>query len=235
MRLVIGLMVTLVIGVVFLNILATPFTNAATENATDVESVVTGAAETTQTVTLPRTHWYGDTTGLSVSCATDAGATVNSIDSTRLIVTLGSLSTSTTQNCTTTFVDEKQKSDGSGVKEFVGIVKIIPLLVSLAVLGAAFVGLAVGASAATGRSFGGIGRIAGQGMDIAALLVLLVGMFLVDTIENFIDTAQTTYDNLPEFSGVSSLLSIVLIGYLLSIASLAIGGVIGRFRGRGMA
>ena len=229
MKLVLTLMVSVVLGAVFLNILADSFTGATSETATQTISYVTAGGETTATGTLTRKHWYADNTGLTAACATDTGTTPTAIDATRFIVTVSGLTASTTQNCVITHRSDKVDGDGN-IKSFVGIVKIAPLLVALTLLGASFALIGFGAAATRGKDIGPFGQQAGGGIGIAAFLVILVGFFLLDTIENFIDTAQTTYDNLPEFSGVSSLLGIVIIGYVLSIITLGIGGVAGGVR-----
>lgn len=231
MKLVLTLMVSVVLGAVFLNILSDSFTNATSEAATQTISYTTGAAETTATGVLTRKHWYADATGLSAACATDTGTTPATVDATRFIVTVSGLTASTTQDCVITHRSDKINSDGN-VKSFVGIVKIAPLLVALTLLGASFALIGFGAAAARGKDIGPFGQQAGGGIGISAFLVILVGFFLLDTIEDFIDTAQTTYDNLPEFSGVASLLGIVIIGYVLSIITLGIGGVASGVRGQ---
>jgi hypothetical protein len=230
-KLILGIMVGIIIGAIFLTILAIPFTSASTEAATDDEAVTTALGETTATITLPDEHWYADNTSLTAVCGTDPFPST-ALDATRLVVTLSGLTEDTTQNCTTTFLREKQNSDGT-VKAFVGILKIAPLMVALALLGASFVGVGLGGSNIAGRSFRGIGGEQSTGVNIASFLVLLVGMFLIDSIESFIDNAQVTYDNLPEFAGVASLLSIVVIGYVLSIITMGVGGAVGGLRGAG--
>ncbi len=226
MKMVLGIMVTLVLGVLFLNVLATPFTNSSTEASSQTFSVITGAADTTQPVTLASQHWFADTTQLTVACATDTAAVAQSLDTTRLIIVVGVLTVSTTQDCIVTHLREKQKSNGD-VKEFVGVLKILPLLTAISVLAASFAGVALGGSNILGKSVGGFGGRQSATVDMGSFIVLLVGMFLIESIEGFVDTAQVTYDNLPEFSGTSSLLSIVLIGYVLSMITLGLGGAAG--------
>lgn len=223
MGIVIGLMVLLVIGMVFMNILAVPLTNSSTETTSQDFT----QASDPDTFALTDEHWYADCTGIAVT-NTVGSVACDSVSANRMSVVVSGQSSGTT---TVSYVREKEYSSGASLgqtKEFVGIIKIVPLLIALGILGAAFVGIGIGALAATGKSAGGFSF--GTGLDVAAFIVLVVGFFLFEAIEGFTESAQLTYENLPEFSGVSSILGIVLIGYILSLVSMAIGGVVGRFR-----
>ncbi len=222
---IIAIMLVIIFGSVFVELMIDPLDDALTVATTDVESVTTGAAETTGSITLISQHWHNDETSLAVSCATDA-APGFTLAGYRVTVNLTGLTVGTTQDCTTNFLAETDE-------DFSGIAKLLPLFITIATLGAVFLAVGLGVSQATGKqlSVGGASLGGSGGIGLSQFVVLLVGVILIPTINDFVNDAQLAYSIVPEYVGVGALLDLVVIGFVLAIISLGVGGAIGKVRG----
>ncbi len=213
---VLALLLVIIIGVVFVELFSPNLRGVVTEAATDTETVTTGVAETTGTVTLATQHWFSDLTQLTVSCATDTAPTV-ALAANRTTVNLSGLTVSTVQVCTTNFLTEV--SD-----QFANIVKIVPLLAALGIISAGFGAIGVGALAASGKTASAGGFSAGGSINMQSFIVAFVALLLISTVNDFTSSAVTEYANQPDFTGVSGILSLVDISYVLAAVSFMIGG-----------
>jgi len=219
-----GLLISIILGVVFIEIFSPSLRTVATDPITEVDSITTAAAVTTATLTLNNESWHNDNTSLTVVCATDAapGFTLG-VD--RVSVALTGLTAATTQDCTSNYITE-------GSEDFINIIKVVPLLAAIGVVSAAFGAIALGGLAVAGRSVGVGGQEIGGGISVANSITALVGLLLIETISSFTGSATTEYANQPEFTGVSSLLSLVVISYVLAVVSILLGGGASIIRGR---
>ena len=217
---IIGLLVVIIIGTIGLVVVEGPFRTALTTVQTDVESVTTGAAETTGTVTLANAHWFADETQLTVTCVTDAspGFTVGA---TRLTVALTGLTVATTQDCTTTFLGENPDVDA------IDFVELIPFFVVLAIVGASFtvggqgIGSARSSGVFTGGGFGGL-----QVSNMMNLIVsIIVGVIMLPILITFILLVDVPYTNQPEVVGVTAMLVLITLGYVFALVGSAIGAL----------
>ena len=221
MKLVLGLLMVIVLGTAFVVIFEGPLRGATSVAAVDTETVTTGAAETTGTVTLATRHFFSDETQLAVTCDTDASPGFT-IDATRLIVNLTGLTVSTANICTTTFLTEDPDN------EAVDLIQLLPFIAMMGIISAGLGGVAVGVSTGTGK-----GRLSGLmgGVNIGGFLILLVGVILVEVVVDFVGDVSTVYANQPEFVGVGAVSGLVTISYVIGIFSLGIGSLVGAGRG----
>ncbi len=220
MKLILGIVISIVLGMAFLNIFADPLDDVVSAVATDVETVTTGVAETTGSVTLATQHFFSSVLNLTVSCVTDA-APGFTLAADRVTVNLSGLTASTVQVCTTTF-----QTEGTG--DFEAIVELVPLFMVIAVLGIALGGAAVGVGAA---GFGpsklqGIGA----GISVGGFVVALLSVILLPVINGFVGDSNAIYSIRPEYTGVDALIDLVTVGYAISILTFMIGGGIGAAR-----
>jgi len=218
---IIALLVVIIIGTIGLVVVEGPFRTALTTAQTDAETVTTGVAETTATITLPNAHWFADTTQLTATCATDTGSTVTAIDATRLVVTLGNLTASTVQVCTTTFLGENPDVDA------IDFVELIPFFVVLAIVGASFTvgGQGIGSARSSGVfSGGGFGGL--QVSNMMNLIVsIIVGVIMLPILITFILLVDVPYTNQPEVVGVTAMLVLITLGYVFALVGSAIGAL----------
>ena len=63
-----------------------------------------------------------------------------------------------------------------------------------------------------------------MGGNLENLIVIMVGVILVPVVLSFVQLSSDAYSIAPEFVGVSAILPLVSIGYILSLMSTAFGG-----------
>ena len=211
-----GLVVGVIIALLAVVIIESPVTSSSTVSASEVESVVTASGVTTANAPLDNKHWYSDNTSVTVSCATDANPTIGALDADRQGINVSGLTAGTTQNCTVGYL--KAQADST-----VGIVlSIIPFLLLMGGLLSAFGGTYLGVKAGMGS---------GMGSSISNLVVIFVGIVLIPVILSFSTLASDAYSNAPEYIGVTAILPLVSIGYVLSLLGSAFGGFAPKVRG----
>tara|TARA_B100000029_G_scaffold45384_1_gene41861 strand:+ start:16929 stop:17603 length:675 start_codon:yes stop_codon:yes gene_type:complete len=194
-------------------IIESPVTASSTVSTTDTAtSVVTGAGVTTGTLTLAKKHWYNTNKDLTISCATDgdvsSGATISSD---RRTVSLTALTAGTTQNCTPTYLAEISDTTISIV------LKIVPFLLMVGALLSSFGSVFVGARAGMGGGFG-MGAL-------STVILVFIGVVLIPIVLSFSDLVSEAYSIAPEYIGVTAILPLVSIGYVLSLLGTAFGGL----------
>ena len=204
-----GLVVAVIISLLAVVIIEQPVTASNTQAGSDTVSTVTASGVTTANVSLSAEHWYSNTKSVTASCATDANPTIVSLDADRRGVNLSGLTAATTQDCNISFL--KAQDD-----QTVGIVlAIIPFLLLMGGLVSAFGASYIGVKAGMGTGLGG---------NLENLVVIMVGVILVPVVMSFITLSSNAYQYAPEYIGVSAILPLVSIGYILSLMSTAFGG-----------
>jgi len=204
-----GLVIGVIVALLAVVIIASPIQGASTVTASETESVVTASGVTTAVIPLDEKHWYSDNTGVSVSCATDASPTVGALTANRQGINVSALTASTTQVCTLEYL----KAQGDST---VGIVlSIVPFLLLMGGLLSAFGGTYAGIKAGMGD---------GMGSMVTNLITTFIGIVLIPVILSFSSLASAEYTNQPEFIGVTAILPLVSIGYVLSLLGSSFGG-----------
>ncbi len=213
---IMGVVVALVVILAFLVIFVGILDPIVSDPAVDTETVTTGVAETTGTVTLATVHFFTDTTQMTVSCVTDT-APGFTLAANRLTVNLTGLTVSTVQVCTTNFVTPDTDT-------WVPIAELIPLFASVAALGLALGGVAAGAGAAgLGGAVGARASAVVGPVNMQALVTALIAVVLIPVIVLFVDDADADLVIRPEYTGAQPLLAIVVIGYVIGTFSLFAG------------
>lgn len=247
MRLSIALTVTIVVALLGIQVLASPLvesTTTTTQYACEVDRV--RAREETGTITcaLPSPSFYRTETrdlevqsfanpqvkGFAITSALNPirvrnthmvwdaeGVTAGdiSVDSSgqtlsievRAIVTLrDDPGQNVDGHLTVSYLTEDLET-GTGVN---AILLLIPFLV--------LIGVITGTLATTGYKT--YGALQGEGGgSIGDVLVLVVGVVMIPVIIVFLNGARDTYEVTPEFTGVSTVLGLVLIGYVLNLVA----------------
>lgn len=204
-----GLVIAVIISLLAVVIIEQPVSASSTQAGSDTVAVTTASGVTTANVSITAKHWYNTNKDVTASCVTDANPTIGTVDADRLGVNLSGLSASTTQDCTIGYLTPQDDST-------VGIVlAIIPFLLLMGGLVSAFGASYVGVKAGMGSGMGG---------NLENLIVIMVGVILVPVVLSFVSLSSDAYSIAPEFVGVSAILPLVSIGYILSLMSTAFGG-----------
>ena len=212
---VVGLLFGIVLAMLAAVIIEGPITDGATAS---FASTLTGASSTSKTVTLTLadTHWYNTNKSLTVSGATSGDETANTaVGADRKTLTI--TGDNVAQDWTITQLAETSNTTLNIV------LKIFPFLVVIASLGAAFGGIFVSVR-------GGLNE--GLGMDVVmSILVVFIGAVLIPIVLSFTTLADDSYKIAPEFIGVTIMLPLVAIGYILGLVAVAFGSIAPGVRG----
>ncbi len=220
MKGVFGLVLATIVGLLAVTIIAVPTTSASTTAGSTTGSF-TSSGTGTGDVTLGSAHWRASTTDMSVSCTPSGGSASDvtsgaSLNSARTVVALTGLTASTAYSCTVTYLAEISDST-------VGIVlKIVPFLLLIGSISASFGGAYLGVK-------GGMGSGSGAGA-LKEMIPLLVAIILIPVVISFADLVSTTYTDLPEFIGISAIIPLVTISYVLGILGSSFQAVAPRVR-----
>jgi len=219
MRSLVFVILAVVVGLLFVDIAATSLDTATTTQRTQVTSVVaTALGAGTLALALP--NYYTDRTNMTITGATDgalnnASSTIDA-DRNGLTFLAGALTNSATQNITVVHLSETTDDDA------VGIIQIVPFLFVMGIITTTVFGAFLGGQRATG---------ARGGLDIQQFVIVLVGLILIGTVTSFVGSTNDTYSVRPEYIGVTAVLPLVTIGYVIGLLSQLIGTGIGRARG----
>ena len=207
-----GLLFGIILALLALVIIEGPVTDGITDVATEVITATSDATTADAVVTLANAHWYSSTKSLTVSASADGDVTATTtIGSDRKTLTIGTLTTGTAQTFTITQLAETSNTTLNIV------LKIFPFLVLIASIGAAFGGIFVGVR-------GGMNE--GLGMDVVmSILVVFIGAVLIPIVLSFTTLADDSYKIAPEFIGVTIMLPLVAIGYILGLLAMAFGSI----------
>jgi hypothetical protein len=217
---ILTIIVALVVGLLFLEIFSTPLTNVVTTAQTQTTAVVFDASGD-GSMTLNSLNWFTDTTRMTVTSALDGAITGDAtLGTDRLSLAIADHTVSTTSNVTVVHRSEDTTSDA------VPILTIVPFFAVMITLGSALFGTFVGARAAVKKGGGLFGAANLQGF-----VVLLIGIILIGVVNSFVDNASDEYTIQPDYVGVSAVLPLVMIGYVLTIISLAVGTGVAAFGG----
>ncbi len=214
MKTVMALLIVIVLGLLGGQFIATPLTSAITTEGTDTETVTTGAAITTGTVTLATAHWYSDTTELTIVCATDGDVTAGAtVAANRKSIALTGLTAATTQVCVTTYQEEDAANAQLNI-----VLKTFPFLILMAVVAAGLAEAGLGGAAV-------LGKREGTADMLEAFIVVFFGVVLLPVVLAFISDIRTTYTNMPAYIGVLTILPIVGIAYVLALLGVAMNAI----------
>ena len=220
MKGVFGLVLATIVGLLAVVIIAVPTSSASSETASST-GTFTSSGTGTGDVTLASPHWRASTTDMSVSCTPSGGSASDatagaSLNTARTLVSLTGLTASTAYSCTATYLAEISDST-------VGIVvKIVPFLLLIGSISASFGGAYLGVK-------GGMGSGSGAGA-LKEIVPLLVAIILIPVVISFADLVTTTYADLPEFIGISAIIPLVTISYVLGILGSSFQAVAPRVR-----
>jgi len=221
MKGVFGLVLATIVGLLAVVIIATPTTEASTEAGSTTEAVVTASGVTIGSVTLDSKHWRVSKTDLTVACTPAGGSAADftsgaTLGANRTTLALTGLTASTTYSCTVSYLAEIADST-------VGIVlKIVPFLLLIGSISASFGGAYLGVK-------GGMGSGSG-GSALKEIVPLLVSIILIPVVISFSNLVGTTYTDLPEFIGISAVLPLITISYVLGILGSSFQSVAPRVR-----
>jgi hypothetical protein len=221
MKKIMVLLLTVVLTLLGSVVMEGPVTESATDVTSQTNSITTAVGETTATQTLSSEHWYSDETELTVVCATDGDVTSGiTLGADRKAITLTGLTADTTQDCEATYLDEIDDATMAIT------LKIIPFLVIMIGIMAALGGVGLGVMSVAGRA--NIGATVIQGV-----MTIFIGVILVPVVLNFQNNASTTYSIAPEYIGVSSVVSLCGIAYILALLGSAVGAFAPQIRSFG--
>lgn len=219
MKGVFGLVLATIVGLLAVVIIATPTTQASTTAGSQSASF-TADGSGNGSVVLDNKHWRSSKTDLSVSCVqsgTTADATSGAtLGADRKTVSLTGLTANTAAVCTATYL---QEIDDSTVAI---VLKIIPFLLLIGSISASFGGAYMGVR----------GGMSGSGANsLKEVVPLMISVILIPVIISFSDLTKTTYSDLPEFIGISAVLPLITISYVLGVLGSSFGAVAPRVRG----
>ncbi len=206
-----------VVGLLFVDIASTSLDTATTAQQTEAVTV-TATALGAGTLALTNQNYFTDRTEMTITGATD-GALNNAsstVDADRNGITFlaGALTNSSTQIITVVHLSEDTTDDA------VGIIQIVPFLFVMGII----------TSTVFGTFLGGRAGLSGE-FKIQEFVTILVGLILIGTITTFVDSTDTTYSVRPEYVGVTAVLPLVTIGYVIGLLSGLVGFGAGKAKG----
>ena len=200
----VGLLLLTVVALIGASIIEGPLSTASTESKT-----VTVGANATAALQPP--SWYRTATansgaprGVSIT-GLKAATTFTGVSADGRTATF-----SDAQEAGTTITYLGQMDDATVVI----ILKIIPLFMVLAAVGASVGGAYLGVTGGT----------RGDGV-MTTVISVITGAVLVPVILSFVATANETYTLAPEFVGITSVTTLVTIGFVLAILGSVVGAV----------
>ncbi len=213
MNRLIFVILAVVVGMLFVDIASTSLDDATTNERTQVTSVVStggGPGRGAGTLALGLQNYFTDRTNMTITGAVD-GALNNAsstIDADRNGITFlaGALTGTTTQDITVVHRTEDTADDA------VGIIQIVPFLFVMGII----------TSTVFGSFLGGRAGLSGQ-FKITEFVTILVGLILIGTVTTFVASTNATYAVRPEYVGVTSVLPLVTIGYVIGLLSGLVG------------
>ncbi len=217
MNRLIFVILAVVVGMLFVDIASTSLDDATTDERTQITSVVATAAGA-GTLALGLQNYFTDRTNMTITGATD-GALNNAsstIDADRNGITFlaGALTNSSTQDVTVVHRTEDIDDDA------VGIIQIVPFLFVMGII----------TSTVFGSFLGGRAGLSGQ-FKITEFVTILVGLILIGTVTTFVASTNATYAVRPEYVGVTAVLPLVTIGYVIGLLSGLVGFGAGKAKG----
>ena len=211
----IGIIMAILFLTLGLNLIRDPFTDIVTVETSEVISS-TADASGGDTIVLSSTHFFTDTEDLIVVGATDGDVTSGAtVGSDRKTLTLSTLTASTTQDITVTYLADK----GGTVDP---LWKAVPFFVLVVVV-----------AAALGGGFAGGMGLANQNMSsriLSGVIVVLIGGILTGVQASFVDSTAIAYANAPGFTGITMGLPLIDLAYVLVLLSM----VFAMFAGEGI-
>ena len=217
MNRLIFVILAVVVGMLFVDIASTSLDDATTNERTQVTSVVaTGAGA--GTLALGLQNYFTDRTNMTITGATD-GALNNAsstVDADRNGITFlaGALTNSATQDITVVHRTEDTADDA------VGIIQIVPFLFVMGIITSTVFGSFIGGKAGLSGSF-----------KITEFVTVLVGLILIGTVTSFVASTNDTYAIRPEYTGVTAVLPLVTIGYVIGLLAGLVGFGAGKAKG----
>ncbi len=217
MNRLIFVILAVVVGMLFVDIASTSLDDATTDERTQVTSVIATAAGA-GTLALGLQNYFTDRTNMTITGATD-GALNNAsstVDADRNGITFlaGALTISATQDITVVHRTEDIADDA------VGIIQIVPFLFVMGII----------TSTVFGSFLGGRAGLSGQ-FKITEFVTILVGLILIGTVTTFVASTNATYAVRPEYVGVTAVLPLVTIGYVIGLLSGLVGFGAGKAKG----
>lgn len=198
----------IVIALLIANIAESILTDVNTVAGSQVNSVVANGSGA-GTMALSNAHWYTTTKDMTITGATDGDVTANvTVGADRKTLSITGLTASSTQNITAAFLKE-------GTDDFIILLKAVPFLLVIGGLGMAF------ASAFTGIKQGVSGSGGGGMSSMFGFIVVFVGIILIKVVTSFTDDLDATYSIAPEYTGVTSVITMVTIGYVIGLFGFA--------------
>lgn len=198
-----------IIAMLAVIIIASPITDSATDVSSQVISVSPDAGGLGSLI-LTNQHWYTTTKEMTVTGATDGDVTATStVAADRKTISMSGLTPTTAQNFTVTQLVESS-NDTLNI-----VLKIFPFLILMAALASAFGAVFVGAKSGSEGGFGG--------STISSVITVFIGAVLVPVILSFTAQADATYTIAPEFIGITLMLPLVSIGYIMGLLAAAFG------------
>ena len=206
------LLLSIVIALLAAVIIESPVTESATDAATQTTAVTSDGAGA-GSMTLSAQHWYSDTSDMTVTSVLDGDVTgTATLGTDRRTISITGLTASTSSNITATYLGEISDST------IAIILKVVPFLMMIGALVGAFGSTFMGAKSAMGAGDMGAGTI-------GTVIVVFIGVVLIPIVLSFTSLVSTTYSVAPEFIGVTTILPLVSIGYVLALLATGIGGL----------
>ena len=220
MNRLIFVILAVVVGMLFVDIASTSLDDATTTEVTQVTSITSGGTGSlgSGTLALNVQNYFTDRTNMTITGSVD-GALNNAsstIDADRNGITFlaGSMTGTTTQNITVVHRTEDLTDDA------VGIIQIVPFLFVMGIITSTVFGSFIGGKAGLSGSF-----------KITEFVTVLVGLILIGTVTSFVASTNDTYAVRPEYTGVTAVLPLVTIGYVIGLLAGLVGFGAGKARG----
>jgi len=217
MNRLIFVILAVVVGMLFVDIASTSLDDATTDSTTETVSVTSDAAGA-GALALTAQNYFTDRSSMTITAVTD-GALNNAsstVDADRQGITFlaGALTVSTTQDITVVHLTEDLTDDA------VGIIQIVPFLFVMGII----------TSTVFGSFLGGRAGLSGN-FKITEFVTILVGLILIGTVTSFVASTNATYAVRPEYTGVTAVLPLVTIGYVIGLLSGLVGFGAGKAKG----